>query len=320
MAIMDFINNFRKQAATPVAPPSADDTAAQIASLLQAKTGKGGASATPAPATNIAAQNAANEAAAGMQQQALAGQAQAAAVGQAAQQTEQQLAAGQDAVQQQERMFQEKQAAQATGAREGMATEANLAGQQMSARETMKVGQMNAAYQNAIERLAADRDISSANIWEGFRQSSAELAYRKDVAEMEQIAHAQALSDKKYVMELQTIGATNRLQNDIEWQKEAARLQMGNSVNSLIENLGWQQAFDADEREFATWMGQMDIDQAMKVLSGEIQAANTTAIASGVIQGASKYASRDTTKDTTKGTTGSAPSSSGPLTTKNMGR
>lgn len=292
MALMDFINKFRKQAEQPAPAVAAGSAASQIASLLKAKTGKGGASATPASQTNIAAENEAASANAALQQQALAGQAQAASVGQAAQNVEQGLAAGQDKLQQQERMFQAQQTAQGLGAREAVAGQAGMARERMSADQTMKIDQMNASYQNALTKLAADKGMSEANIWEGFRQSSAELEYRKDVAELEQAAHIQAMANKNYVMQLQTIGALNRLQNDIEFNKEAGRLVMGNKVDALVTQLGWKEAFNKDEREFAIQMGQMDIDAAMQILNAEIQQANTTAIASGVISGASTYVAK----------------------------
>jgi len=290
MALMDFINKFRKQAEQPAPQVGGEGAAAQIASLLKAKTGKGGATGTPAPATAIAAQNEANAANAALQQQALAGQAQAAQIGQAAQNVEQGLAAGQDKLQQQERMFQVGQTAQATGAREQLAGQAGMAREQMSAQQVMKTDQINASYQNNLAKMAAERGMTEANIWESFRQSSADLEYRKDVAELEQAAHVQSMANKSYVMQLQTIGAQNRLQDNLEFQKEATRLTLGNKVDQLVTQLNWKDLFNADEREFAVQMGQMDIDTAMKVLSAEIEQANTTAIASGAIKGAGSYA------------------------------
>lgn len=283
MALFDFMKKYQKPA---IAAPQVSGTAEQdrIDKLLAAKGGKATPTTPAAGGVSLAPVTAAETANAALKQQASQLQVQEAATGAAAANIEAAKKAGEEALAGKERMFQAQQAAEGTMAGEALASQATQARARMAAEEGITTDKINSKYNQALASFATERSVNVADILASFKQSSADLEYRKDVAQLEQIAHVTALNNRKYVDELNAIGQERRLKNDIEFQKEAARIINGGKLDALVDQYNWRAAYNKDERAFAEEMGRMDIEQALAVMNATIQADNQAAVASGAIK------------------------------------
>jgi len=294
---MALIDEFRKrmqqqqQAIQPV-----PDVQGQLQKLAQAKTGKAGAAGAPAASTigqDVAQQQLASQAAAQGAQQQL--------------QTQQLVAASQQqqgAIDQfRQRLQAEQQLAQQGMAAKQATTMEALSGteartkKQLSTQEELKLNALNSDYKNKIAELSTNRGIQTDDIFEVFRQDSADLEFRKDSAQLEQLAFQMGMSNKSYLQELDAIGKLRGLENDLNFKKEYATLKHGAEVEATLSQLGWQSAFDADERTFTMEMGKMDIDQAISLANAYISQANTQAIVTGGVKAASSYAQSTVEKE-----------------------
>jgi hypothetical protein len=154
--------------------------------------------------------------------------------------------------------------------------------------------------QNAIADLASEGRNQTEDVFQQFRQGSQELAFRKDAAQLEQVAQTMALSDKKYVDELINIGTMRRLDDANEWQAEMERLTLGDKLDDLLKGLDFKVDLNADKRTFDEQMATMSSDLALQILGTQIASANAKQTLEGVTglakAGASAYANRDKTE------------------------
>lgn len=286
MALIDELRKRLAEQQQQIQPPI--DAQAQLQKLAQAKTGKATAAAAPV-ASSLGQQQAQSQLASqaaqqGIQQQAAQGQLEAAAA-------QQQSAA--DSFRQ--RLAKEQAlASQSLAAKGALATE-SLAGnearaqRQLSVQESNKINAVSAASANQLNSLAAERRVATDDIFESFRQSNEELEFRKDAAQLEQYAFQASLANKAYVQEIEAVGKLRGLENDLNFKKEYASIKLGAEKESLLQQFGWQAAFDADEREFQMQMGSMSIDQAIALANAQIKQSNTQAIFTGGAKMASSY-------------------------------
>lgn len=249
---------------------AAPQRASQISSLLAAKSGK--QAATPAVAPTSLQQNvAAQQAQTAQQQQRLAG----AAAGAQLQQQSGALSA-QTAQAQQQQQQQGQQARLELGQRESITAAQREASEQdaasrRTAQENQRINSIQAQYKNAAADLAAQRDVTLNNIFGEFRRSNQELEFRKDAAELEQAAHVLALTDRQYVDALTMVGQERRLQDEIGFKQEAIRLELGENVLGALDEMEFNKAFNADQREFEVALTQMNGQQAVQLARAEIR-------------------------------------------------
>lgn len=294
---MALIDEFRKrmqqqQQALPAAP----DVQGQLQKLAQAKTGKAGTPGAPVASTigqDVAnAQLASQAATQGMQQQSQTQQLAA-----AAQQQQSAVDLFRQRLQAERQLSQQGMAAKQATTMEALSGTEARTKKQLSTQEELKLNALNGDYKNKIADLAANRGIQTDDIFEMFRQDTADLEFRKDSAQLEQMAFQMGMTNKAYLQELDAIGKLRGLENDLNFKKEYAKLKHGAEVDATLAQLGWQSAFDADERTFAMEMGKMDIDQAISLANAYISQANTQAIVSGGVKAVSSYAQSTVEKE-----------------------
>jgi hypothetical protein len=281
MALLDEI----KKRLAAVKTPDITGTQKQMQNVLQAKTGKAGGTGAGPNISAVGEQGVQSE----LNQQGQQQQLQGALAGQQLQQQQdvqkQQQALGQEELATGRRMAESEMATQSTLAREGLAGQAERQRTQLDAQEQMKTNQMNSAFQQALAKLTAERNIQQDDLFANFRQSNKELEFREDAAEIQQRAMEMAMADQAYIDEIKAIGKIQGLEDDLTFKREYAKLVMGDNTDSMIKQLDWQTAFDADERTFNDKVGQMNIDQAIAVMDASIKDSNARAIGSGVIGG-----------------------------------
>ena len=108
------------------------------------------------------------------------------------------------------------------------------------------------------------------------------LDTEKDRAKLEQLSHTMALSDRKYVDQLQREGQKLRLDNDLAFREALQKSILGSNEELLREGLGNKDILQADDREFREMMSGIDIDFAMKMADNELADAKKAAMISGV--------------------------------------
>lgn len=289
------------------------DAQADVQRLLAAKAGRAGVSG---PRASSIGQNVAQQQVAGQQRQldlqgALLGQ-QVAAQGQA---VAQQKALSDEQLASQRRITEQQLAAQAATGAAGRAAAGEVKSAELAAREEMTRNQLSNAADQAAKELASERGTTLDQIFAGFRQSNAELAQRKDAAQLEQLGFTLALRDKEYIRDLQEIGQLRRLQNDLSWKEEVQRVTFGEDLNNLLKALNWESAYNADERAWGTKMANMGASQALDIANAAYKQEATKQTVSGIIgAGKAYYTSYEDNRDTTGGST--SPGTDGTYTTQ----
>lgn len=264
----------------------------QAQQLAQAKSGKAGGGGGP-KVSGLAAQSVGSELQQAAGEQALQGAAQAAQLGQQATMQEQGLEAARERLAAQKRMAESGMAVEGAMAREKMSADAERAKMQLSANEEMKVEQMSSQFQQRVADLASERGMAVDNIFSEFDRSNKQLEFRKDAAQLEQMAFDLDMANQELLREYNAIWQTQNLADDLTFKKEFSKIQMGEATRSMLEQLGWQKAADADARAFQEQMAQMDINQAIAIADASLKDSQRQMIASGIIQGAQAAAAYD---------------------------
>lgn len=296
---MDIINKRKQQFG--MAPASAQTMAEQTQQTATGKVGRGGA--TPA-ISNVEAQLAAQ-----------AGQAQQA--GLAAQQAGQMQALGQQErmIQQQQDLAGRQQAQQLQQQQQQLLAQQNMADQQRAAQEQMaakelkardvnNTKQLNNAYANALADLASQRNITEQNLFEYARQERDKLGLEKSNAFLEQVAHAMALADRKYVDTLVRLGEENNLRDELNFKKEAMKTAFGNDFDILSQQLDMQALMNADARESKQLLAKMDINAAIQLAEQAAKEEAYKNIITGGVGFATQYATYSQMKDKNPSETG----------------
>lgn len=297
MALADKIKE--RMAQFKATQPAGDQQQAQRALQVKA-TGK--AAATGGPATSGEAERAAQaESRTAAGQQALRGQIAAEGLGQEQQALTQRLEEAKAGLESQREMAATGRQAAARGAAADRAATGELAGMQRGAQTRMAEERMSANYSDALANLASDRGVAEDNLWQQFDQSSEELEFRKDAADLEQLAHVMAMRDKDYLQELNNIATMNGLQDQLQFAKSMQDMTMGEEVSQLMDQYGWQEAYNKDARTFEKELQDMGLDQAMEIAMAKTKAANTQKAIEGAGQAASIYVSEDEKQEAESG-------------------
>jgi hypothetical protein len=115
-----------------------------------------------------------------------------------------------------------------------------------------------------------------------------ELDFNKRRAIDEQIGFLERLGNEKYITQLQQAGARARLDDALSFKTQLQKDYYSGMEDLIEKDIAFKSLLDAGDRDFNKKLASMDIDTAMAILSGNIQAANTGAIwsgAAGVVSG-----------------------------------
>lgn len=284
MALFDEIK--KRLGSQQTTPTSAEMGGGQAETqrVLAGKSGKARAAGVPAAST-VEEQAAVNAGRTALAQQAAKGALAAEQVGQQTSALATEAALGRERLGAQQRMAEAELAtrgAMAAGAR-GAAAEQFAA--QQTAQAAMAQEKLAAAMTQATANLASERGVTEADLFESFRQGNADLAQRKDAADLEQLLFAKALSDKAYIQNLIQVGQMNRLQNDADFARESQRLILGDALEGLLTQQDWQAAYNGDERAWQEKVGSMDNELAIQIAMSKIAQANAAMYTKGAVTG-----------------------------------
>lgn len=235
---------------------------AGIEKIVRERGGKAKATTGPA-ATGLAEQAAITAGKQALQEQSFAERLQAAQLRGQEQAAGEELALGQQKLAQQRQMTEQQMAAQAAGRREELAAGEEEARQRLQAGEARNIQAINAKAEQSLRDLAASRNIALDDIFSQFEASALELEDRRDAAQLEQLAFQMAMQDKAYLQELENVGRTRQLQNDLAMEEEMLRLTFGSNMASMLSEREFQAGYNADQRQFSKDLAQINIDMAI---------------------------------------------------------
>jgi len=171
-------------------------------------------------------------------------------------------------------------------ARDQLGQKKDLAMQQLTATESMKVDESTNRAKNMLKELAANKGITQDQLLTKFKEAKDTLTLEKNRSELEATLTAMALNDKTYMSELQMIGQARGLANDLNFKEEAAKLAYGASVNDLLDRIEFSKESLATRHEAESEMAKLDIDTVLALAATAADAANTK----GIIKGATTLA------------------------------
>lgn len=126
-------------------------------------------------------------------------------------------------------------------------------------------------YQREVE--AVMRDLAR-----GTRQ----IDFQRDQAKAEQIGFQLRLSNDKYINNLRTEGARNRLISAANFREQLQRTIFAEEEALLRSDLSFRALMSADEREFLRRLSEIDIENALALASSEAKGDNAKAMWGGI--------------------------------------
>ncbi len=97
----------------------------------------------------------------------------------------------------------------------------------------------------------------------------------KDRSKLEQVSFLMSMQDRKYTDELEAIGKRRRLDDEVAFRNEMEQVAFRDSIDILRDKLGKGDVLAANDREFATAMSNLSLDEAMKIANLEMQYAQS---------------------------------------------
>jgi len=291
MALIDVLRKKQQEITKPAAGPAPASVQGIQQQIATGMTGKAQQQTGPAT-SSIAQQMAQQEVQTQQKELAQTQQQQAAdmAQGIAQQEAEQGFAAKAQEAQKQEALA--TMSIEEQMANEQLAAKEELADMQLTEQETAFVEKATNQYSNSLKDLASQRGIAENDIFSDLNMQKKSLSADKFQAELEQRAHMLAMSDKRYVAQIQKTGELNNLRDSLAFKKEAMNLQFGESMKVLSQSFDNQRLLNADARQFKLEMAKLSIDDAMKIANAELQASMVSSFIGTGASGASTYAEK----------------------------
>lgn len=213
--------------------------------------------------SNIAAQRAAQEGKAQLGQLQLQQQLGQQQLGFQNQMQEQQTLLAEEQQEQQLLQQQKNLMNQETAQSQRLGARADMAAEEMLAREQNQTLQLEKAYSNVLAELASERGIVEQELFSWANQQRGELSLAERRAFIEQTAHSMALADRKYTDQIKQIAQVRDLQDQLNFKKEATFLAFGQNFEILGQQFDMQRLINADAREFQDMIKRMDINTAL---------------------------------------------------------
>jgi hypothetical protein len=247
----------------------------QIEDVLRAKKGRAAGPQGPA-ATGLAAQ------ATEQQPDALAGRLAGAQLGAAAEAQKAQQGIQARGLEQQAQLGREQLATQGQITHDQLKASEEQARSRRTAEENMKLDSIQNTATQKLRELTSQRGLALDDMFQGFRQSNQELAFRKDAAELEQLGFTLAMSDRAYLDELNRVGRERQLTNDLRFREEMANLTFGAETAALADDLGFMEELNASNRIWEKELTKLSSGDKLDLARAMIQDSNRRQMWTGV--------------------------------------
>lgn len=115
-------------------------------------------------------------------------------------------------------------------------------------------------------------------------RGQAELQFKRDEAQVEQMGFLMRLNSEKYIQKLEIEGRKARLDNEISFRESVQRTIFDEELKLLDESLRFKSLIRATERDFREKTAEVDINFALQIAEAEA-AGNNTAMRYQAISG-----------------------------------
>lgn len=163
----------------------------------------------------------------------------------------------------------------------------------MDAQYKLQTNQIAAKTQQTLQQLSQHYELDANNLFRNFDHSSAALEDRRDAAALEQQSFVYALSDQKYLKQLEAVGRQRQLVDQLNFQKESLDIALGKDLSSVVSDIGFREALSADQATFARKLANIDISQALEVARAAVKSQATTNIIEGATKASAAYISSE---------------------------
>jgi len=289
-------NRLSGQGAAPAIAPVADANVL-AKKIAQQQTGKA-QTATGPKISNLDAETAAAQSSSKLEQVGQQAAVQGEAIQAASEQVAASLAAGKKDLAAKGQLKESSINLQQQLADMDRAARADESMARLSADESSRIRSINSKFSTTLDEMASARGIDTNDIFGQFERSNKDLAFRKDAAELEQLAHTMRMADTQYVDQITRVGKLRRLEDKLSFEREALELTLGAKQDILkqVLDFNWNEAMSDDEwrRELA----KLDINSVIAISNAEERAANTKAAFEGAF-GVAKVVAKQYDKDKT---------------------
>lgn len=129
--------------------------------------------------------------------------------------------------------------------------------------EAERAGRTSLGQQRQGNQLQLKMDTN--RLFRDIEESGKKLDFEKDKAQLDQLSQNLRLQDQQYVDKLQHEGQKARLDNDLDFEKEYQKSQLGDLEELYRTKLGVNNLLSAKERDLKKFMGTMDIQDAIQI-------------------------------------------------------
>lgn len=172
--------------------------------------------------------------------------------------------------------------------------------------------QQNKLIDERVLNARQDMQNKVSNILQEYAERTGEIQMREDSAKTQFALGMMRMSNDDYLDRLETEGAAARLNETAAFEWELTQSIFKDELDLLRNDLAFQAAMNADEREFKEYMAEMDLMTALELAQDEAAALQTLAkyeaigdITTGVVR-AGKGIAENMSDGTTKTTLGSS--------------
>lgn len=158
-----------------------------------------------------------------------------------------------------------------------------------------EAGQLQQQAQRQEAGRAEDR------ILQEYEQGTRQLDVRRDAAALEQLAHRARMENTQYIDNLKRIGDMERISDAARFNEEMTKQVFGSNLESLLDQMNWEEYMTMDDLEFQKRMESIDLDRALRISEQELSDEKTRGMYSGAGQAfsgaAQVYASTPSSTD-----------------------
>lgn len=190
----------------------------------------------------------------------------------------------------------------ATGAAQSQLNQQAQAGQmtaqglaQESQAQEQEIARRAEAGQVAAQAQRQEAARSEDQILQEYEQGQKQLDVRRDAADLEQLAHRARMENTRYIDNLRALGEKERLSDAARFSEEMTKQVFGSNLDSLLDQMDWEEYMTMDDIEFQKKMESLDMDWALDVAKRAAEDEKTRGMYTGIGQafsgGAQIYAS-----------------------------
>lgn len=167
---------------------------------------------------------------------------------------------------------------------------AGLDTQQDQAQQQQQVQQQTNQLNLRQQGLTQDYNNKLSSLTQDLEQNRSKMGQEEYQQKLQEAYQAAALSNKKYISDLNQAGAKLRLNNASNFKLSSAQAAADSLMGQTLKEQEYERIFNSNARSFAEMMNNFTIDEARKIYNNKTQDANTRMIIEGAGGAGAAYA------------------------------